>query len=151
VVSVSDDIIRSGETRTGYDPATQPIRPEASLGQLFGEMTSDMSRLFRDEVELAKVETREELAKAKQAGVMFGGAGLAGWMAVVFLSFAAAWLLDQAMNRALAFLIVAVVWAIAAFVLISIGKKRAAALSDPIPQTKQTIKEDVQWAKAQKS
>lgn len=141
---MSDDI------RAGYDPATQPIRPEASLGQLFGEMTADLSRLFRDEVELAKVETREELGRAKQAGVMFGGAGVSAWLAVVFLSFALAWLLDQAMNRALAFLIVAVVWGIAGAVMFSIAKKRAQQMGEPVPQTKQTLKEDVQWARAQK-
>ncbi len=139
------------ELRTGYDPATQPIRPEASLGQLFSEMTADLSRLFRDEIELAKVETKEELSQAKQAGVMFGGAGLAGWMTLLFLSFALAWWIAMAINTALAFLIVGLIWGVAALIMFTTGKKRADQIGEPLPQTKQTLKEDVEWAKAQKS
>jgi hypothetical protein len=55
------------------------------------------------------------------------------------------------MPRALAFLIVAVVYAVAAAVLISQGRRRLKQVN-PVPQqTVETLKEDVQWAKAQKS
>jgi len=134
----------------GPDLATTPKRPDMSLGELFGEMTSELSTLFRKEVELAKVEGREEIKKAGAAGGMFAGAGLAGWMTVLFASFALAWLLDQAMNTALAFLIVAVLWGIAALILLKSAKKKAKQI-EPLPETTQTLKEDVQWAKAQKN
>ena len=81
---------------------------------------------------------------------MLGGAGLAGWMALIMLSFALAWLLDQAMNTALAFAIVGVVWLIVAAVLFAKGKRQMKSVQT-LPQTKKTIKEDVQWAKAQTS
>jgi len=131
-----------------YDPATVPKRPDASLGELFTEMTAEMGTLFRKEVELAKAETKTELKKTGQAAGMFGAAGLGAWMALLFISLAAAWLLDQAINRALAFLIVGVVWAIIAAVLLSIGKKRMKQI-EPLPETRDTLKEDVAWAKAQ--
>lgn len=129
------------------DLATQPKRPERSLGELLGEMTGDLGELLRKEVELAKVETREELAKAGKSAGMFGAAGLAGWMAVLFISLAAAWLLDQAINTALSFAIVGVVWAVAAFVLMRVGRRKLSEVN-PLPETKETLKEDVAWAKA---
>ena len=78
---------------------------------------------------------------------MFGAAGLAGWLAVLFISLAAAWLLDQAINTALSFAIVGVVWAVAAFVLMRVGRRKLSEVN-PLPETKETLKEDVEWAKA---
>jgi uncharacterized membrane protein YqjE len=138
-----------GTTPT-YDPATQPKRPEASLGELFSEMTSSLSELFRKEIELAKVEAREEVGRAGKGAAMLGAAGLAGWLALVMISFALAWLLDQAMNTALAFAIVGVLWAVAAAVLTSAGRGRLKTV-EALPETQETLKEDVAWAKAQTS
>jgi hypothetical protein len=135
---------------TARDPATEPKMPEASLGELVSQMTSDLSTLFRKEIELAKTEARDELRQAGKAGGMLGGAALAGWMAVLLLSLALAWLLDQAMNTALAFAIVGVLWAVAAFVLQRTGRAAFAGVRG-LPTTRDTIKEDVEWAKAQKS
>jgi type VI protein secretion system component VasK len=81
---------------------------------------------------------------------MLAGAAVAALLAAMLLSFALAWVLDQGINRALAFLIVGVLWAIAAAVLLSAGRKRMKAI-EALPQTRETVKEDVEWAKAQKS
>jgi len=129
---------------------TEPLQPERSLGELFGDLTSDISLLFRKELELAKVEARGEVKRASKAAGMFAGAGLGGWMTALFLSLALAWLLDQAMNTALAFAIVGVLWGIAAMVLLKRGKKQMAEVQ-PLPQTVETLKEDVQWAKTRNS
>jgi uncharacterized membrane protein YqjE len=144
------DLRTSGDASTDWDPATQPKRPDQSLGELFSEMTSEMSTLMRKELELAKLEAKDDAKKIGKGAGMLGGAGLGGWFALLFLSFALAWLLDQAMNTALAFAIVGVLWAIVALVLMSAGK-RELRRAEGLPQTKETIKEDVQWAKAQKS
>lgn len=137
-------------TTPTYDPATEPKRPDASLGELFSEMTSDLSDLFRKEVQLAKVEAREEVGRAGKGAAMLGAAGLAGWLALIMLSFALAWLLDQAVDTALAFAIVGVLWAAAAVVLATTGRHRLNTI-EALPQTKETLKEDVAWAKAQKN
>ena len=130
---------------------TEPKAPEKSLGQLFSELTSDLSTLMRKEVELAKVETKEEVARAGKAGGMLGGGAFAGWFALLFLSFALAWLLDEWMHTALAFLIVGLVYAVVAAVLVVQGRSRMQSVN-PVPQqTVETLKEDVQWAKAQRS
>jgi len=129
---------------------TEPKRPEASLGELFKEMTSELSGLFRQEVELAKVETREEVKRTgKAAGAMTGGA-VGAFLAITFLSVAFALLLAQALNDALSFAIVAAVWAVAAAVLVSMGRRQLREIR-PLPETTASIKEDMQWAKDLKS
>ena len=137
-------------TTPAYDPATQPKRPDASLGELIAEMTNDLGELFRKEVQLAKVEALEEVGRAGKGAAMLGAAGLAGWFALIMLSFALAWLLDQALNTALAFAIVGAVWALAAAVLATTGRRRLKTI-EALPETQETLKEDVAWAKAQKS
>ena len=61
---------------------------------------------------------------------------------------AIAWLLDQGLNRALSFAIVAAAWLIAAVVLMRAGQAKLAAVR-PLPETAQSLKEDVQWIKNQ--
>jgi uncharacterized membrane protein YqjE len=126
------------------------MRPDESLGALFGEFTSELGDLFRKELELAKVEAKDEARTAAKAATMFGVAGLGGWMAALFVSLCVAWLLDQAINRALAFLIVGALWAVVAVVALSNGKRRMTSI-EPLPQTMRTLKEDAQWVSEQKS
>src|SRR3954447_23411524 len=137
-------------TMTDPDRAVEPLQADKSLGELFGDLTSDLSRLFRAEVQLAKTEARDELKKTGKATGMLGGAGLAGWMTALFMSLALAWLLDQAMNTALAFLIVGILWGVVALVLVTRGKREIKQV-EPMPTTVRTVKKDVQWAKEQKS
>lgn len=125
----------------------EPLQPDKSLGDLLGELTSDLGDLFRQEVALAKVEAREEIAEAGKASGMLAGAGVAAWLSLVMLSFAAAWLLSRAMATDLAFFIVGVVWAVAAALLATTGKRRLAAI-EPLPNTTRTLKEDLQWNRA---
>ena len=128
-----------------------PKQPERSLGELFGQLGSDLGTLVRQEIELAKVETRREVHKATEAVGAFGIAGLAAFFTVMFASLALAWLLDQAMNTALAFLIVGVLWGIVAAVLFVAGRKRMARVNFVPQETMETVKEDVQWIQAQKT
>ena len=124
---------------------------QASLGELFSRLTGDVSELMRKEVALAKVELKEEAVKSGKAGGAFGAAAVCGWLMVSFLSFALAWLLDAVMPRSLAFFLVALLYGIAGAVAFSIGKKKAKEINPKPEQTIQTLKEDVQWARAQTS
>ena len=120
---------------------------EASIGQLIGDISDDLTQLFRQEVELAKVEIKQEAAKAGKAAGMLGGAGFAGYLAVVLLSFAVVFGLANVMDAGWAALIVAVIWAVIGGVLYAIGRKRLKTV-DPVPRrTVDTIKEDAQWLK----
>ena len=112
-----------------------------SVGALISEVTSDLSKLMRQELELAKVEVKEEVAKTGKAAGMLGGAGFAGYMAVFFASIALWWGLANVMDEAWAALIVTVLWAIAAAVLASTGRKKMREVRPKPEQTIETLKE----------
>ncbi len=125
----------------GPDLRVEPKAADRSLGELFAEMAGEMGDLVRTEIELAKTETKEEVAKAGKAGGMFAGAGLEAYFALLFLSVALAFLLDAVMARPLAFAIVAVLHGIVGFILYSKGRAQM-KLVQPIPQTVGSIKEN---------
>jgi len=113
---------------------------DRSFGDLMGEVTRDLSTLVRQEVELAKAELREEGKKAGKAAGMFGGAGLAGYMVLLFLSIALWWGLSNVMDQGWAALIVAVIWAVVAAVLYALARSRMRAVR-ALPRTTETVKE----------
>jgi len=119
---------------------------DTSIGQLISNITDDLSRLFRQEVELAKVELRQEASKAGKAAGMLGGAGFAGYMTVLLLSLALVFALGNVMDLGWAALIVAVLWGIAAAILYVNGRKKLSTVSPP-QQTINTLKDDAEWLK----
>ncbi|TMM39731.1 MAG: phage holin family protein [Actinobacteria bacterium] len=125
--------------------AQQP--QESSVGQLISEISDDLSTLFRQEIELAKAEVRQEARKASRAAGMLGAAGFAGYMVALLLTLAVVAGLSNVMDPGWAALLVAVVWAVAGAVLYVTGRQRLRAVS-PVPrQTVETLKEDAQWLK----
>ncbi|WP_218031399.1 phage holin family protein [Nocardioides psychrotolerans] len=114
-------------------------------------MTQDLTTLIRQEMDLAKTEMKQEVVKAGKGAGLLGGAGLAGWFLLLFLSLTLMFALDEAMPIWAAALIVTAVWGIAAAALALMGKKAIQEANPQLPETQQTLKEDVQWARAQKS
>jgi uncharacterized membrane protein YqjE len=120
---------------------------ETSVGEIIANISNDLSQLFRQEIELAKAELREEAGKTGKAAGMLGGAGFAGYLAVVLLSFAAVFGLANIMDAGWAALIIAAVWAVIGAVLYANGRKKLKTV-DPMPRrTVDTLKEDAQWLK----
>jgi Na+/melibiose symporter-like transporter len=127
------------------------VDDDRSVGQLLGDVTRELQALVRKELELARAETKEELQRAGVAGKRFGVAALAGYLAVVMLSFAAAWALTAVMPTGWAFFAVGVVLGIVAAAMALQGRRRLREFH-PVPQeTAETLKEDVQWLKSRKS
>jgi uncharacterized membrane protein YqjE len=129
------------------DDRRPPDVEEVSVGELIGNISNDLSQLFRQEVELAKAELKQEASKAGKAAGMLGGAGFAANLAVVLLSFALVFALGNVMDLGWAALIVAVIWGIIGAVLFANGRKKLKTV-DPMPRrTVDTLKEDAQWLK----
>jgi len=130
------------------DP-TKPLESDKSLGELLGRLTKDFSNLVSTQVDLAKLEIKEEVTRAgKGAGILTGGAAVA-YLALLLLSFAAAWGLAEVMPTGFAFLIVGGIWLVVAGVLFLTGRKELKAVN-PVPeQTKATLQEDIEWARQQ--
>jgi hypothetical protein len=125
---------------------------ERPIGEVAKNLTSDLSLLLRQEIELAKAEMAQKGRTAVPGLGMFGGAGvvalcaagaLTAFLVLVFSLFLPDWA---------AALIVGVAMAAVAFVLIRQGKERIADAGKPVPeQTIETVKEDVEWAKTRAS
>jgi len=130
-----------------YTDNQRPDPGDTSIGEVIGNISNDLSQLFRQEVELAKAEIKVEAAKAGKAAGFLGGAGFAGYLAVVLLSFALVFGLANVMDAGWAALIVAVIWLIIGAVLFVNGRKKLKTV-DPMPRrTVDTLKEDAQWLK----
>ena len=128
----------------------QESRSDPSLGELFGDLTRDMSALVRQEVELAKTEMTQKASKAGKnvAAIALGGAiAYAGFLAllaaiiIVLGTVGVPWWLS-------ALLVSLVVMGAGAF-LIMRGRE-ALKRADLTPrQTIETIRDDAEWAKEQ--
>jgi hypothetical protein len=133
-------------TRIEPDP-TEPKQPDKSLGDLFGDLSQEFTDLVRTQTELAKTEIRTQTDRAKRVAGAFGAAAVAGYMALIMLSFAAAWGLSEIVPEGVAFLIVGGVYAVGAGVLYLRGRARARELSLVPQDTVESLKEDVEWAR----
>jgi hypothetical protein len=123
--------------------ASQPSRDvgNASVGELIGEVTRDLSTLMRQELDLAKAEVKQEAVKAARAGGMLGAAGFAGYMVLVFASIAAWQGLAEVMPSGWAALIVTAVWAVAGAVLFAMGRQRMREVNPKPERTVETVSE----------
>ena len=122
---------------------------DRGLGELVKDLASQTSTLVRQEIQLAQAEvTQRGKLAGKGAGMLAGGAvaGLLGLGALTALLVIA---LDGALPLWLAALIVTVLWLVVAGVLAQAGKTALKDSTPPAPQTVETVKEDIQWAKTQ--
>nr|WP_315266140.1 phage holin family protein [Microbacterium lemovicicum] len=112
----------------------------ASLGELLGEVTRDLSTLMRQELTLAKAELRETATSSAKGAGLLGGAGYAASMTVLFLSIALWAALSTLMGGGWAGVVVALVWAVIALILFVVGRSQMKKVKGA-PQTVETLQE----------
>jgi uncharacterized membrane protein YqjE len=120
---------------------------ERPIGELVKDLSQQTSTLVRKEIELARAELQEKGKVAGKGAGMLGGAAVAGLLALGALTAALIALLDKAMATWVAALIVMALWAVVALVLAKSGQKALKSATPPAPQTVETVKEDIEWAK----
>ena len=119
------------------------------LGDLFGDLASEMSNLVRQEVALAKVEiTQKAKGIGKNVGYLVVG-GAVGYAALLAVIAAVIMLLDKYMPAWGAALLVGII--IAGISWLLIGKALNALQETEITprETVETLKEDAAWVKQQ--
>ncbi|MDX6327365.1 MAG: hypothetical protein QOK15_3719 [Nocardioidaceae bacterium] len=140
--------VHSSETTYAREGATAGP-PEASLGTLVSELSSQIPELIRSEIRLAQVEVTE---KGKRAGIgigMFSVAGVLGLFGFGVVITTIILLLALAMPAWVAALIVAVVLLAVAGVAAMMGKKKVAEAGPPTPERAvESVKQDVATVKA---
>jgi hypothetical protein len=119
-----------------------------SLPELFRQLSQETATLVRQEMELAKAEIRETGKKAGLGAGMFGGAGIVGFLALAsFTAFLILLLVELGLDAWASALIVTIAYGGAAAVLAMQGRDKLKEATPPAPQTVDTVKEDVEWAK----
>jgi uncharacterized membrane protein YqjE len=119
---------------------------QKSAGQLMKEVTEDLSTLMRKEIELAKQELGASVSAKVKGAILVAIAGVMGFFALIFALLAIRDGFATILSDWLADLATMAVLGVIGFIGVLIAKKK---LATPVSaeMTKQTIKEDVQWAK----
>jgi hypothetical protein len=126
---------------------------ERSLGELFGELSEDVGLLLRQEAQLAKTEMQQKLSRVTTDLVALASGGVVALVGALALTSAVVLLLIDPVGLKpwLAALLVGALLAVAGWAMLQRGLKNLQR-TDPTPRrTVETIKDDIQWAKEQRS
>jgi uncharacterized membrane protein YqjE len=129
--------------------ADGPEQRERPIGDLVKDLAGQTSTLVRQEIQLAQAELTSKGKQAGRGAGMLAAAAVAGLLALIALTVCLIVALDSAMPLWLAALIVTLLWGVIGAVLATRGRKDLQQATPPVPQTVETVKEDIQWAKTQ--
>src|SRR5215213_10541131 len=129
------------------------LRQERSIGELFGQLTQDMTLLVRQEVQLARTEMTEKLSRLTTNLISVGAGGFVAYLGGLALMAALILALRDLANISLAWsaFIVGGILAIVGYVILQRGMKELKGAELAPRRTVESLKDDVQWAKEQRS
>jgi len=136
------------------------LRQERSIGELFGQLTQDMTLLVRQEVQLARTEMTEKLSKLTTNLISVGAGGFVAYLGGLALMAALILAVRDLANISLVWSapIVGGILAIIGYAMLQRGMKELKQVElaprrsvENIKDDVQSIKDDVQWAKEQRS
>lgn len=129
----------------------QQVKPERSLGELFGDLTKETSTLVRQEVELAKVELTQKASEVgKDIGFLAVGGAVAYAGLLAILAAIIILLATIGLPWWLAAALVGLVVAGIGYFLVQRGLTALRRTNMAPRQTIQTLKEDAEWIKEQR-
>jgi hypothetical protein len=136
------------------------LRQERSIAELFGQLSQDMTLLVRQEVQLARAEMSEKLSRLTANMVSVIGGGFVAYVGALALVAALILALNDlaGISPWVSALIVGAVLAIAGYAMLrrGLGELKRVDLAprrtvENIKDDVQAIRNDVQWAKEQRS
>jgi putative superfamily III holin-X len=125
------------------------LRQERSVGELFGQLTQDLSLLVRQETQLAKTEIQEKISRASRDLVALAAGGIVVLIGGFALAAAIILLLVDPVGLEpwVAALLVGVLLAGGGYVMLQKGLRDLKTV-DPAPRrTVESVKEDIQAIK----
>jgi hypothetical protein len=125
------------------------IREERSLGELFGQLSQDMSLLFRQEIQLARAEMSEKISRLTTNLISVIAGGFVAYVGALAIVTALILALHELADVSpwVSALIVGAVLAIAGYAMLSRGLKELKQVDLAPRRTVENIKEDVQAIK----
>jgi hypothetical protein len=135
------------------EAAMPALREDRSIGELFGQLTQDMTLLFRQEVQLARAEMSDKISQVTANVVSVVAGGLVAYVGGLALVAALILGLHELANISpwVSALIVGALMAIAGYVMLNRGLKELKRVDLAPRRTVESLKDDVQWAKEQRS
>ena len=129
------------------------LREDRSIGELFGQLTQDMTLLVRQEIQLARVEMSDKISRVATNVISVAAGGFVAYLGGLALVAALILAIRDLANISLAVsaLIVGAVLAIIGYVMLQRGMKELKRVDLSPRRTVETLKDDVQWAKEQRS
>ncbi|WP_110917353.1 phage holin family protein [Mycolicibacterium holsaticum] len=124
---------------------------DASIGELMGQLSTQTSRLIRDEMRLAQKEFQEAARHAGIGAGLFSVAGLLAFFGVATFITAGIAALSLVLPVWAAALIVGAVLFVAAGIAALIGRKQTNEVTPPAPRTVETVKADIEELKEARS
>jgi uncharacterized membrane protein YqjE len=140
---MSDPTMGTASAQPRQEIDLRPMEADASLGELVSRLGQDLGDLLSTQVELAKVELRDEAKAGARAGGLLAAGGVMAHLALVFAFLTIGFVLDEWLPTWAAFLIVTAVIGIIAAVLAMAGRKRLQDVEEPLPRTRETLKDDM--------
>ncbi|MDA4109712.1 phage holin family protein [Mycolicibacterium holsaticum] len=124
---------------------------DASIGELMGQLSTQTSRLIRDEMRLAQKEFQEAARHAGIGAGLFSVAGLLAFFGVATFITAGIAALSLVLPVWAAALIVGAVLFVAAGIAALIGRKQTNEVTPAAPRTVETVKADIEELKEARS
>jgi hypothetical protein len=124
---------------------------EKDLSQLLQELSQETATLVRQELAHVKAEIAQKGKSAALGGGMLGAAAIMGLASFGSLTVLIILALSLVLTPWLSALIVTAAYAASAGLLALRGRRKLKEATPPVPeQAKESIKEDVRWAKDQR-
>lgn len=133
---------------SGSSTAGRQGTGDRSFSDIVKDTLANVQDIIRSEVQLAKIEVKQEARKAAVAGAMFGIAGAFGLLGLAFCALCVVYAIALALPYWAAALIVGVGLFIIAGIALSVGLQRWKQVKAP-EKTIFTVKEDVEWMRSQ--
>jgi uncharacterized membrane protein YqjE len=120
---------------------------DASIGELMGQLSTQTSRLVRDEMRLAQKELQQSMKHAGVGAGLISAAGLLAVIGLMTLVAAAVAALSLVLPVWAAAVIVAVVLFIGAGIAALFSRKQAEEIAPPVAESAESVKADIKELK----
>jgi uncharacterized membrane protein YqjE len=120
---------------------------ERGITDILKDTVSNIQDIIRSEILLGKIEIKEEVSKAKTAGVMFGAAVGLVFFGIGFCLLGVVYALTLVLPAWAAALIVGVASLLVGGILFAVGRARWGKVKMP-EKTMFTVKEDIAWMRS---